>query len=92
MRFRLVRTGKNYTEPEEVFTIGEADVNTRNNKSSVPPIIWETGNAGQIRSLLLLREAEVVVAQTHLTGDPYRDWYVNNSVRDLEIKIANLRR
>jgi len=76
VRFRLVRTGKSYTESEEVFTIGEADINTRNNKSSVPPIIWETGNA----------------RQTHLTGDPYRDWYVNNSVRDLEIKIANLRR
>ena len=59
---------------------------------SVPPIIWETGNVEQICSLLVLRQAELVVAKTHLTGDPDCDWYTNNAILDLEMKIASLRR
>ena len=58
----------------------------------VPPVIWETGNLSQIRSLLVLREAELILAKAQLTGDDYRDWYVHNQIRDLETKIADLKR
>lgn len=68
------------------------DSATEENSRSVPPIIRETDNDKQIRSLLVLRQAELVVAETHLTGIPECDWYVKNSISDLEIKIAALRR
>ncbi|MFC2032694.1 hypothetical protein ACFLUS_04995 [Chloroflexota bacterium] len=61
-------------------------------QGNVPPIIWETGNISQIRSLLVLREAELLLANAQLTGDDYGDWYVRNRIRDLEIKIADLKR
>lgn len=61
-------------------------------QASVPPVIWETGNIAQIRSLLVLREAELVVAKAHLTGNSPDDWYARNQILDLEIKIADLRR
>lgn len=93
MRFRLVKTGKSYADDadtEEALAIDENVINTRGNKSSVPPIIWETGNSEQIRSLLVLREAELVVAKTHLTA--YHDFYVSNKILDLERKINDLKR
>lgn len=92
MRFKLVKTGKSYAEAEESVPTAEAEVIADNRKASVPPIIWETGSVAQIRSLLVLREAELVVAKTHLTGDPSDDWYARNQMRDLEIKIADLRK
>ena len=92
MRFKLVKTGKSYAEAEESVPTAEAEVIADNRKASVPPIIWETGNIAQIRYLLVLREAELVVAKTHLTGDPSQDWYAHNRILDLEIKIANLRK
>ena len=55
-------------------------------------VIWETGNIAQIRSLLVFREAELVVAKTKLTGDSRSDWYINNTILDLEMKIADLRK
>lgn len=61
-------------------------------KPSVPPIIWETGNVDQIRSLLVLREAELVLAKAQLTGNDYIDWYTKNRIRDLEKKMADLRK
>ncbi len=60
--------------------------------TSTPPIIWETGNIAQIRSLLVLREAELVLAKSQLTGDGYVDWYIKNRVLDLEMKIASLKK
>ena len=57
-----------------------------------PPILWETGNVSQLRSLLVLRQAELLLAKAQLTGDDYRDWYVSNKVRDLEIKITDLKK
>ncbi|MBA7471024.1 hypothetical protein ES707_06316 [subsurface metagenome] len=60
--------------------------------TSTPPIIWETGNIAQIRSLLVLREAELVLAESQLTGDDYVDWRVKNKVLDLEMKITTLRK
>ncbi len=58
----------------------------------VPPIIWETGNVPQINSLLALREAELLLAKSQLTGKPNIDWYINNRIRDLEIKISDMKR
>ncbi len=60
--------------------------------TSTPPIIWETGNVDQIRSLLVLREAELVLAKAQITGDDYMDWHARNRIIDLEIKIASLRK
>lgn len=92
MRFRLVKTGKSYAEVDECVTSAEAEVIIGTGTESVPPVIWETGNASQIRSLLVLREAELLLAKSQLTGDRYSDWYVHNQIRDLETKIADLKR
>ncbi len=61
-------------------------------RASIPPIIWETGNIAQIRSLLVLREAELILAKSQLTGNDYFDWRVKNKVLDLEMNIADLRK
>ncbi|MFC1860051.1 hypothetical protein ACFLYC_00545 [Chloroflexota bacterium] len=58
----------------------------------VAPNIWETGNIRQINSLLSLREAELALAKSLLTGYVYSDWYIHNRVRDLVIKIDDLKR
>lgn len=92
MRFKLVKTGKSYSEAEKCVPLAEAEVAVDNGKGFVPPIIWETGNLSQIRSLLVLSEAELILAKAQLTGDDYRDWYVHNQIRDLEAKIADLKR
>jgi len=93
MRFKLVKTGRTYGEPKGDASMPVADITSRVAvKGVVPPIIWETGNVAQIRSLLVLREAELVVAKAQLTGEPHRDWYVNNVILDLEIKITDLKK
>lgn len=73
------------TEAEDIAGVAERG-------SVASPIIWETGNIAQIRSLLVLREAELVVAKTQLTGNRRIDWYLTNRILDLEIKIADLKR
>jgi hypothetical protein len=55
-------------------------------------VIWETGNLSQIRSLLMIREAELVVANKQLTGNSHFDWHTNNRITNLELQIADLRR
>jgi hypothetical protein len=60
--------------------------------TAVPPIIWETGNIAQIRSALVLTEADLVVAKAQLTGDHIHDWYVKNRILDLEVKIKDLKK
>lgn len=55
------------------------------------PVIWETGNIDQIRSLLVLREAELVAAKAQLTGDPMQDWYVRNRIGFLEPIVVDLK-
>lgn len=92
MRFKLVETGKSYAKPEKSTPSNEAEVTADNGDTTVPPIIWETGNIDQIRSLLVLREAELVLAESQLTGNQYNDWSTHNRIRDLEIKITDLRR
>ncbi len=71
---------------------GAPETNSACDKISVPPIIWETGNINRIRSLLVLREAELILAKSQLTGNKYNDWSTHNRIRDLEIKITDLRR
>lgn len=61
MQFKLVRTGKSYVKPGDNIPIAEPEVGQA--QAIVPPIIWETGNVAQIRSLLVLREAELVAAR-----------------------------
>ena len=57
----------------------------------MPPIVWKR-TADEYRSLLALRQAELVVARTQLTGNERADWYAKNRIIDLEIKIADLRK
>ncbi len=92
MRFKLVETGKSYAGAEQSAPATEAVVTADNGDTPVPPIIWETGNTNQICSLLVLREAELVLAKSQLTGNKYNDWSTHNQIRDLEIKIADLKR
>ena len=67
-------------------------INILTQKVSVDkPIIWETGNIPQIHSLLVIRQAELEVAKSKLAGNDRIDWYVNNRIMDLEIKIADLK-
>lgn len=86
----LRRYAKVESEPPEPIEWGEAKLSPV--VSSERPVIWETGNIAQIRSLLVLREAELVVAKAQLSGNDYIDWYTKNRILDLEIKIADLRK
>jgi len=92
VRFKLVETGKSYAEAEQSAPTTEAGSTADDGEAPVPPIIWETGNTNQMHSLLVLREAELVLAKSQLTGNQYNDWSTHNRIRDLEIKIADLRR
>lgn len=58
----------------------------------VSPAIWEAGNLDQIRSFLVLRGAELVVAKAQSTGNDRIDWYDLNTILDLETKLADLRK
>jgi len=87
-----VETGKSYAEPEKSTPTTEVGATADDGDTTVPPIIWETGNINQIHSLLVLREAELVLAKSQLTGNKYNDWSTHNRIQDLEIKIADLRR
>ena len=74
----------NCSDPEDntgIYQLGSIDL----------PIIWETGNIPQIHSLLVIRQAELEVAKSKLAGNDRIDWYVNNRIMDLEIKIADLK-
>jgi len=107
MRFKLVKTGKTYAEPvgdsskicREESEYHQPDVPQAEIKQAsgdevgfVSPIIWETGNVAQIHSLLIVREAELMVAKAQLTENPVHDWYINNNITQLEIMIADLKK
>ena len=55
------------------------------------PIIWK-GTSDKYHKLLVVREAELLLAEARLTGNQYNDWSTHNRIRDLEIKIADLRK
>jgi hypothetical protein len=61
-------------------------------KVAVGPIIVWTGTPDEYLSLLVLREADLVVARAQLTGNEYVDWYAKNKIVDLEMRIADLRK
>ena len=92
MRFRLVKTGKSYSEAVSPVPTVETEVGIDSGEWTVPPIIWETGNAAQIRSLLWLREAELASAKDHLSGKGHVDSYLQGYIYDLEIKINDLKK
>jgi hypothetical protein len=55
------------------------------------PIIWK-GTPDEYHKLLMVRKAELLLAEARLTGNPSIDWHTRNRIRDLEIKIADLRK
>jgi hypothetical protein len=55
------------------------------------PIVWK-GNTDEYRSLLVVREAELILAEAQLTGSDKADWWVYNRIINLESQIADLRR
>jgi hypothetical protein len=55
------------------------------------PVIWK-GTPDEYHKLLMVRKAELLLAEARLTGNPYIDWHTRNQIRNLEIKIADLRR
>ncbi len=55
------------------------------------PIVWK-GTPDEYHKLLMVREAELLLAEARLTGNKYNDWSTHNLIRDLEIKITDLRR
>ena len=55
------------------------------------PIVWK-GTPDEYHKLLMVREAELLLAEARLTGNKYNDWSTHNRIRDLEIKIADLRK
>lgn len=55
------------------------------------PIVWK-GTPDEYHKLLMVTEVELLLAEARLTGNKYNDWSTHNRIRDLEIKIADLRR
>jgi hypothetical protein len=54
-------------------------------------MIWEA-RVGECRSLLVLRQAELLLAKAQLTGNEYCDSYIQNRIQNLDLEIANLKR
>jgi len=59
--------------------------------AGTPPIVWK-GTVNEYYSLLALRQAELLLAKAQLTGKLIIDWFINNRIRDLEIKISDMKR
>lgn len=55
------------------------------------PVVWK-GTPDEYHKLLMVREAELLLAEARLTGNQYNDWSTHNRIRNLEIKIADLKR
>jgi hypothetical protein len=105
MGFRLVKTGKSYTEldafmREDVPNGACVDRQAVDSDSpspaglepELPPrIIWK-GTPNEYRSMLVLSQAELLLANAQLTGNAHADWYLNNKISDLESKIADLKK
>ena len=51
----------------------------------------ERDNRREYRSLLILLEAELVVATVQLTGNEHIDFHIKNRIAGLEIQIAGIR-
>ena len=55
-------------------------------------VMISKGTPQEYHKMLVLRETELVLAKSRLTGKPNIDWYINNRIRDLEIKISDTKR
>jgi hypothetical protein len=49
------------------------------------------GTVEEYRALLVIREAELVLARAQLGQGKIHDWYLNNRIADLETKIGDLK-
>jgi hypothetical protein len=54
-------------------------------------VLWK-GTPQEYRKLLMMREAELILAKRQLKGNDHVDWHFKNMTLDLEKKIADLRR
>ena len=108
MRFKLVKTGKCYAErqsesmlarastpvkphEDDLSASAQATVRDLPEGATTARVVWE-GALQEYRSLLVLREAELLVAKAQLTGDNRMDWWLRNRIFDLEAKVADLKR
>jgi hypothetical protein len=91
MRFKLVRTGKSYSATEAVVTGPEGGFGDAG-KTASSPVMGETGSVSHIKSLIILTEAELILATSQLAGDHYCDWHILNRMWHLNTKMADLKR
>jgi hypothetical protein len=103
MRYRLVKTGKTYADfnsdlnlikPHEVGNNQQFCTSPDNTGSDSEilrrqPTIWK-GTLEEYRAALIWNQAELVLAQSQLTGDIHIDWYVRNRIIGLINSIADL--
>ena len=103
MGFRLIKTGRTYADKKDhamhvVHDLVDSSLQcptpddlseTKPDTQVLSPIIWK-GTIDECRSLLVVREAELVLAKAQLTGNDRYDWYLNNRIANLEIQIRDL--
>lgn len=103
--FKLVKTGITYAEQKDDTMQVVPDIVNSSSECSDPndpfeakpdtkglsSIIWKDA-ADEYRSLLVIREAELVLAKAQLTGNKKHDWYLNNRITELESTIDNLKK
>jgi hypothetical protein len=87
MRFRLVRTGKTYGEVAR----GISQADERKEHHGRCPVIWK-GTLDEYRAMLVLKEAELIVAKAQLTGNRYCDLSITTAILCLEADMTDLRR
>jgi len=102
MSFKLKRTVKSYAafenhihaieveEHKEGQVVGNLVPRSELEVPSKSTIIWK-GTVKEYRSILIIREAELIVAQSKLIGNPQIDWWARNHILVLEKQIANLK-
>lgn len=54
-------------------------------------VIWTDRDLAAMRRLLVLRQIELADAESRLSGDPLRDWYVRNWIAHMQSLIAGLK-
>lgn len=108
MRFKLVRTGKSYSDTSSNASVlapdgtaqGQRKINVDpienvallKKEPANAPIVVWKGTVNEYRSLLIILEAELIAVKAQLSGNASIDWYAKNRILDLEIKIADVRK
>jgi hypothetical protein len=108
MRFKLVRTGRSYSDASSNASVvapdgttqGQRTINVAPIENAVhpkkepanAPIVVWKGTVNEYRSLLIVLEAELIAVKAQLSGNASIDWYAKNRILDLEIKIADVRK